>query len=431
MITETRIVHNRAKGGTMGHMRGGKFTTSLCCGLLLSSCGDDTECDHGDQCPTGSYCAAGTCQTECTPGSSTCASGICTQYGRCALDQPDPDSGVCAAMVLEAEFGTPTVVLLIDQSRSMNDPIDPNDPSSTPRWNVMRDALIDPATGVIGLLESTIRFGLTLYTGTDATCPVLTVVDPAIDNLAAITTIYQDESPISATPTGDSIDAIVPTLAAYPEPGPKHIVLATDGEPNTCEDLYDMQGGRVEAVAAAQAAFNSGITLFILSVGSISQEHLQDMANAGVGYTVGGTLNAPFYEAGDATQLSAAFDEITGRVLTCELTVNGSIDADAVSSGVIFLDGDQLTLGDEDGWETIDDTSFRLLGSACDQVQREGGHTVTAQFGCEPVDTGGLHVSGGGAVDRGCSAVHVLADFSFCGMALLTLLVLRWRRKPD
>ena len=52
-----------------------------------------------------------------------------------------------------------------------------------------------------------------------------------------------------------------------------------------------------------------------LSGAQASLGHMQDMANAGIGYEVGGPREAPFYEAGDATQLQAAFDAITRRVL--------------------------------------------------------------------------------------------------------------------
>ena len=161
--------------------------------------------------------------------------------------------------------------------------------------------------------------------------------------------------------------------------------------------------------------------------GQISQNHLQDLANAGLGYPVGGSLNAQFYEAADAAQLQAAFDEITRRVLTCELTVNGEIESSVVETGEIYLDGDLLTLDGTDGWEPIDDTSFRLLGDACLTAQRAGTHSVTAEFGCEEGISGpGIHVSGGGAVGSGC----ICSSAGGSGFALgFFALLIRRRRK--
>lgn len=391
-------------------------------GLLVSAgCGSDSSASCGlDQpCALGSYCDAGVCRSACDPAEPTsCSQGVCTRYGQCVADQPDPDAGLCAAMVIEASFGTPTLVLLVDQSGSMTGTY-----SGGTRWSVLRDALIDPTTGVVTRLQSTMRFGLTLYTNNGGpTCPDLTTVDPALDNLGAIATVYLANQPEADTPTGESIDAVVATLSAFAEPGPKYIIVASDGEPDTCA-VPNPSNGQPEAVAAAQAAFAAGIKLYFLSVGSgtISAGHMQDMANAGVGYEVGGTLNAPYYEAADAAQLTAAFDAITSRMLTCDLNVNGNIDPAAATSGVIYLDGAPLVLHQD--WEPVDATSFELVGDACLAAQRQGDHTVTASFGCEAsAPREDLSVEGGGLVDGGCSAMSTAGiGWSFIFGALLLL----------
>lgn len=394
----------------------------LALGPLLTACSDDpASCNLARPCPLGSYCEGGTCHAECDPATPTCPGGVCTRFGRCVPDEPDPDAGICAALVLDASFGIPTVALLVDQSGSMTEAY-----SGGTRWTVLRSALIDPTDGVVTRLQSTMRFGLTLYTNTGGpTCPALTVVDPALDNRDAIAVVYDAERPEADTPTGESIDAVVQALQAVTEPGAKYIILASDGEPDTCAQP-NPQEGQPEAVAAAQAAHAAGIDLFFLSVGSgtISQAHMQDVANAGVGYPIGGDLNAPYYEAGDAEQLAAAFDEITSRMFSCELTVNGVIASDAETSGVIYLDSAQLTLHEQ--WEPIDESSFRLLGEACDAAQRAGEHTVTAHFGCESsAPPGELSAEGGGFVDGGCSSVRPV----WLGCFLAVGALVRFRRR--
>jgi len=392
-------VENHHEGAGMAMIRAARTLAIL---LLTTGCGDDTStCSLNEPCPVGSFCEAGECVSECDPVAQACTVGLCTQDGRCARDQPDPDAGVCAAMVLEAEFGTPTVVLLVDQSGSMTAAY-----SGGNRWDVLRDALIDPTNGVVTRRQDVMRFGLTLYTNNGGpTCPDLTTVDPALNNRDAIATVYQAEQPEADTPTGESIDAVAQALANFPEAGPRYIILATDGEPDTCA-VPNPQNGQPESVAAAEVAFAAGIKLFILSVGTgtVSLQHMQDVANAGIGLTVGGAENAPFWEAGDATQLAEAFDAITGALLTCDLTVNGVIEPEAIESGVIYLDGNRLDIDTADGWEPIDDTSFRLLGDACTRAKRAGGHTVTAEFGCEASEPAELSAEGGGAIDPGCAA---------------------------
>ncbi len=406
------------------HQPGQGAGTRLALSLALLGtigCGADVECSLSEPCPTGSFCEAGACVSECDPVAQQCTVGVCTRDGRCAREQPDPDAGVCAALVLDAEFGIPTVVLLVDQSGSMDDPY-----VGGTRWDVLRAALIDSTDGVVTRRQSSIRFGLTLYTniGGSGTCPDLVTVDPALNNRDAIAAVYEPARPRADTPTGESIEAVTERLAALAAPGRKYIILATDGEPDTCAQPSPEEG-QPESVAAAEAAFDAGISLFILSVGTgaISQQHLQDVANAGVGLEVGGSENATYWEAGDGAQLAAAFDAITGSLLGCDLTVNGAIEADAVSSGVIYLDGNRLLLDDPNGWEPIDASSFRLLGDACTRAKRAGDHTVTAEFGCEPGGPG-LGTEGGGVIDPGCAAVSAPAL-----AALLVGLLLRRRRR--
>jgi hypothetical protein len=304
--------------------------------------------------------------------------------------------------------------------------------SGSTRWNVLQAALIDPTDGVVTRRQDTIRFGLTLYTGpgvpNDPDCPTLTVVDPAIDNRNAIAGVYLSALPRSDTPTGESIDAVADALVAYPEQGPKYIILATDGEPDTCAEP-NPQNGQPESVAAAQAAYTSGIRLFILSVGTgtVSAEHMQDVANAGVGLPVDGAQNAPYWEAGDATQLAEAFDTITTRLLSCDITVNGVIEDEAVSSGVIFLDGNRLQLDDPDGWIRLDGSTFRLQGDACTNAKRAGEHTVTAEFGCEDTEPAELSAEGGGVIDPGCAASRPMFVTALA-LAALSLGLRRRRR---
>ena len=64
-------------------------------------------------------------------------------------------------------------------------------------------------------------------------------------------------------------------------PGPKYIVLATDGEPDTCA-VPNPSNGQPEAIAAAPSSFAKGIPLFYISVGTdVSATLAQAMANAG------------------------------------------------------------------------------------------------------------------------------------------------------
>jgi hypothetical protein len=360
-------------------------TARPCDGALKDKCGG--ECSGLAPCPAGTYCGSdGKCTADCTFGGSECKQGkLCASNGSCVDTligdggNPPSDAAIdgCIKAAIEFEKQVPTVVLLIDQSGSMTQNFGGGN-----RWNVLRDALMNSTTGIVKLLENEVRFGLALYTGDGgANCPQITQVPMALGNYAAIKTVYDAATPKDETPTGESIDEVVKLLLPYAEPGPKVIVLATDGEPDTCA-VPNPQTGQAEAIAAAQAAHQQGIETHIISVGNqVSLGHLQDMANAGKGVPVGGSQNEPYYQALDQQALYDAFQTIINGVRSCVLELNGSVDPADASSGKITLDGKALGYEDPDGWKLKSPNEIELLGAACDAI-KEGDHTITVDFPC-------------------------------------------------
>jgi hypothetical protein len=327
--------------------------------------------------------------SQCPPGQS------CADHGRC-LDNPAgdggvtgdaspfPDAAVCGNVTVALSPVIPTVMVLIDQSGSMTSSF-----GGLNRWEAVTEALTDPATGVIAQLEDQVIFGASLYTSNDGfnggTCPILTTVDPALNNLLDITTLLTDNSPEGDTPTGESIDEIVTLMLNLP-PIPDHpnsppiIVVATDGEPDTCT-VPNPQEGQPEALAAAENAYAAGVDLYILSVGSgVSDDHLQDMANAGVGLPVGGTQNAPYYVANNQNQLVDAFAEIIHGARSCELEVDGIVIMDRAHEASVVLNSDPLEHGTD--WEMLDESTMVLLGEACDTFLNDENVTLVANFPC-------------------------------------------------
>jgi hypothetical protein len=248
----------------------------------------------------------------------------------------------------------------------------------------MVEALIDPTNGVVTNNAAAVIFGASLYTSDNSgACPDISGVPRAANNLAAITALLEGADPISETPTGDSIDVIVAGFATNPPPtgSPPIIVLATDGEPDTCEQP-NPQNGQAEAIAAAQRAYAAGIRLYILGVSNdVGAPHLQDMANAGVGNdpAVSG-FQAPYFTANSPAELSAQLQSIIGGVISCELDLDGAIDPTHVGSGTVVLGGETLTFGDD--WELVDADTIRLTGAACDDLLADPSQGVTATFPC-------------------------------------------------
>lgn len=288
------------------------------------------------------------------------------------------DAG-CADLQVTVDQPPPTLVLLIDQSGSMTSNFGGQD-----RWDAVEETLFDPGNGVVGQLEDRVRFGMALYTSQGGfgggTCPQLVEAAPAIGNRDTLASIYAQNKPKGDTPTGESLIAVAEDLANAGLEGPLAVVVATDGEPDTCAQP-NPQNGQDEAVEAAQDAHALGVETYIISVGNdVSDTHLQEMANAGKGLAPSGGQDAPFYKALDNQELIDAFGDIVAGVISCEFEVDGIVDVDEMCSGTVTLDGQELDCMTQ--WDMPTESTLRLLGDACDTLKDGQAHEVDATFPC-------------------------------------------------
>lgn len=355
------------------------------CRTVVEGCGGG--CTRDEECGTGLYCnLGGVCSADCADGHLCPSGSMCdVARGKCVEDPSALDAGgdggntTCPNVTVTFEKRVPTVALVVDQSGSMNERF-----GSGTRWEVARDALVNNTNGVVKILEKEVRFGLAMYTSKEGfkggACPLLAEVDFGLSNFAAIRTRLMASDPIGDTPTGESVDAVVKKLENPAIPGPKYIVLATDGEPDTCA-VPNPSNGQPEAIAAAANSFKKGIPLFYIAVSSdVSASHAQQMANAGQGLAPTGPTKAKYYLASDAASMKAAFDAIIYGVRSCTFKLNAKV-VDA-SKGVVTVDGAKVPYNDPNGWSlSADGTEITLQGTTCEKV-KTGDHAISAQFAC-------------------------------------------------
>jgi len=456
----------------------GDCATSLVCGkdhVCVGVCGDVTgtrkcgveaclpsgECSQGlgrdcamnSDCQEGLVCSElGHCAVPCAPSAEAACKGgaACRSTGTCPTDRDvmigiggspgevgmggDGSGGSHDCIDVKVDFTpqTPTVVLLIDRSGSMNNEegfgdavaqavadgtyqlgdcpsvmvnrrtVDPNDW----RWNVVRDVLMNPTKGIIKPLEGRVRFGLSLYTSDQGkvlvgsnpveldpnkVCPVLIDVQFAVDNYDAMLAQFKCSDIAHDTPTGESLQAAAARLKAFTEPGPKVIVLATDGEPDSCDcpnfsgtvpaqckvaGMADMIKSQV--VGIAKQIHDEDVTVHVINVSTPSktalQQHLKEVADAGGGKVY------PGFSPGALTD---AFEEIINGARSCVIDLNGEIADGKESTGVVTLDGDKLELDDDkNGWHVNSPSQIELLGKACEAI-KSGQHDLDIRFPCE------------------------------------------------
>jgi hypothetical protein len=373
--------------------------TGLALALLGSACSGDAATSAGTS-VTSSPPAVGSpgTGTNGTAGNGTATPGTSsgtpvgsdpTDLGLTPGDAPVvPVGEMCIQEDVVIQTVTPTVELLIDRSGSMN----ANFGAGVDRWNTIRNVLVNPTDGVVKQMESKVRFGLTLYTGymteadTAATCPNLVEQPIGLNNYMPIQTTFMANEIFgqASTPSAEGITAATAKLEVYPEMGPKVLVFATDGDPDTCADpdSNGMEGPRLGSEMAVQAAWTKGIATYVIAVGDDIQglQHMTNLAKIGQG----GDPAATYFQASNPAALVSAFNTIVRGLISCDFNLNGTVLEQNAASGEVRIDGLTVPYGDPNGWILVGESTVRLQGTACDTLKIQVSN-VDIDFPCGTV----------------------------------------------
>jgi hypothetical protein len=214
----------------------------------------------------------------------------------------NPDAGACQMKDYTFEPKIPTVVLLVDRSGSMFDCTSTSnaEPScadiNDTAWTKLKAGVLP----IVEQLQHEVRFGFATITGSNpqygGTCPILSPVAPALDNYAAIASVYNGLAPGPnstqrgvkyETPTRMLLEMVGAQLAQDPSPGDKFVLFVTDGEPDYCGDenaLCPPDG----VVWQLQRLKQAGITTIVIGIRAtfatdLPAGVLEAFANAGAG----------------------------------------------------------------------------------------------------------------------------------------------------
>jgi hypothetical protein len=257
------------------------------------------------------------------------------------------------------------------------------------RWAALRNALIDPQNGVVPKLQNIVQFGLVVF-GTQPKCPIPgEPVTPALNNLAKIQPMIPTVQPGMYTPTGPALDWVYDNLIVQNQPdgnlGPQIVILATDGEPNSCGGGA---GGRQQVTTNYQPVIDAvnkgtmkGVTTYMISLADAAgtfHDHLQELANLGNPSANGA---AKLYTPGSPQELEDALGQLVGGAVGCDIALNGTIATGSECDGTVTLNGAALGCNKPDGWKLIDESHIRLQGAACTKLKDQNG-AVEAKFPC-------------------------------------------------
>jgi len=304
-------------------------------------------------------------------------------------EEPAPALTGCVDITRSYTSVPATVLLLIDQSGSMNFRFGP----LGTRWDILREAIVEPETGLLSWLDQSAQVGLMLYTSLDGfqsgSCPRITRVDVQVGSVEKVRAAYRaaEPEPDGDTPTGESIDQAVIQLARVGGAAPKYILLLTDGAPDTCAQP-DPQNGMPQALDAAKRAFAQGIRVYTVGV---SQElgggNLQQMANAGAGkdpglrYGQDADAEPPLSANNDPRELADQLKGIIGDVRTCNIELGTTVGRRRSLEGRLTLDGTELDYDGDEGWTFVDEDTLLIHGAACEKILADG-ERLEVRFPC-------------------------------------------------
>jgi hypothetical protein len=357
-------------------------------GALASACGDDddaggvmgTDDDPFNNAPGGPIGAAGWG----IPGKG----GDSGSGGSSAVGSGGPN---CPSGIARTSRVTPRVILVLDGSCSMSTPYPANGAQSASqctnnqnsRWSALHDVLLG-GDGVVRQLEGVVEFGVVIF-GTEPSCPLTgEAIRPGLNNFNAINGAFPANAPPGRfTPTGPALEYVYENLidtSIDPDgkEGPQIVLLATDGEPNSCENADANYGPSVDAVTGSRN-LSVPVLTYVVSLADASgpfHDHLQELANIGAGGQ--GTLYSPNTPA----ELRAAIETLIGGSVGCDIALNGTVRTGEECKAKVTLNGDELECKGSDGWILTDPSHIRLQGSACEKLKSTPTAVLAANFAC-------------------------------------------------
>ncbi|MCP4678999.1 MAG: VWA domain-containing protein [Deltaproteobacteria bacterium] len=314
----------------------------------------------------------------------------------------DVDAGdeTCGELNFPIEANPARVMLLLDSSSSMNQPVsdDTDDWTSPDKWPIAQSALLQMILDWGGL----IHFGFDIFPDS-GNCNVAGPVkqDVQLDDGVSVSTFISGHNPSgSSTPLycgmGNFLDATYASVFRAPE-ATSYLVVVSDGE-DLCGEgccvgnilkpatLAQCSATSQEFAKLTQDLFQVGVRTFVIGFGAgVSESQLNAIAKNG------GTGVSEFFDAEDQQSLEAALAIIGASAVSCTygLTLpNEDSDASKVN---VYFDNDVVGFDSEclhdKGWDWTDSThtAVEFCQEACDELKTGDVDEVKATFGCKSI----------------------------------------------
>ncbi len=301
----------------------------------------------------------------------------------------------CANAEVKAARAQPTIWLLVDRCLSIDSRGGRTD------WQRVHRGLMGE-DGILKQLEGVARFGLVL-TGEEpelhqgAMCGQgVTVVEPALQNRANIALEYLEEYLFRGycTPYYG-----LKTIEKHPRVDAEAIVLLRRADleyvcrPEFFSETWGIDMGNIHYTAAraskdaVQALHEKGVKTFVLDgmFGVFDPPHAApDPEKTALELAMAGGTKAPLTPS-DIPELEQALREISGQLVSCDVTLNGMVKQGSECEGYVEVDGTRIPCNDENGWRLKDTKTVEITGTACEALKKKPEATVKADFPCDVI----------------------------------------------
>ena len=275
----------------------------------------------------------------------------------------------------------PDLLVVLDRSGSMADPPITFPPTFTPKWQIMRDALVQ----ITQMKDQNIRFGL-LEFPSDDNCSADAVPEVAIGlgTSPQFSSYFGMRAPGGNTPAYIGLqDALAYYNSIQVNMAGRYVLFATDGLPN-CGGGDPGTASNPETVAAVTALFNAGIKTYVIGFGTfgLNTGVLDDAAVAG---GEAKPQEPKFYEANNANDLSQALQAISGGIIvpSCSFQLM-SVPPDP-NNVTVTINGVPIPRNPNhtSGWDYYPDAmTITFFGNECAQIKAGSNSNVSFIYGC-------------------------------------------------
>ncbi|HEY0252858.1 MAG TPA: hypothetical protein VGC41_15085, partial [Kofleriaceae bacterium] len=202
-----------------------------------------------------------------------------------------------------------------------------------------------------------------------------------LNNLANVKDKIADANYPGQDPLASALGKVADTDFAKTSTDPhRAVVLVTDGVPNVCNNTG--VDDTTASVTATTALYTLGVKTYVIGlephdgVGNDTTyaDFLKGVADAGVGGA--GTVNKGDSQA----NLTAAFKTVFDQLIDCSFTVDGTIDVNNASTGMVTYDGASLAYTTD--WTVVDPHTIRLSAAKCDTYKAAATLPVIAASLC-------------------------------------------------